>query len=124
VLVAAEPAEVYEYFTRPEAMVSWMGQYAELDPRPDGVFAVDIEGAPVRGRYKELDPPGRVVFTWGFAGSDDLPPGASTVEVLLTKEPGGTRVEITHSGLPDRERAKHARSWRHFLDRLALASGQ
>jgi uncharacterized protein YndB with AHSA1/START domain len=83
------------------------------------MFAVDIEGASVRGRYKELDPPGRVVFSWGFAGSDELPPGASTVEVMLTREAGGTRVDITHTGLPDRERAQHARGWRRFLDRLA-----
>ena len=79
VFVEAEPDEVYAYFTEAEAMIRWMGEYAMLDARPDGVFTMDIEGTPVRGRYRELDPPNRVVFTWGFAGSDELPPGSSTV---------------------------------------------
>jgi uncharacterized protein YndB with AHSA1/START domain len=119
VLVDASPDEVFEYFTGPEAMVRWMGQFARLDPRPRGEFTVDINGSPVRGRYEELEPPHRVVFTWGIAGSDLLPPGASTVEVRLTEVAGGTRVDVIHSGLPDIEQTKHARGWRHFLARLA-----
>ena len=119
VLIRAEPAEVYEYFTRAEAMVQWMGQYASLDPRPGGEFTVDVNGAPVRGRYQELDPPNRLVVSWGFAGSDELPPGASTVEVRLVREAGGTRVDIVHSGLPASQVADHARGWRHFSERLA-----
>ena len=34
--IAAEPAIVYEYFTDPDAIVRWMGDYAVLDPRPGG----------------------------------------------------------------------------------------
>ena len=119
VLVEADPDEVYEYFTSAEAMVLWMGQYASLDPRPDGEFTVDIDGAPVRGRYQELEPPNRLLISWGFAGSDELPPGTSTVEVLLTEAVGGTRVEIIHRGLPAGQAAGHARGWGRFLANLA-----
>jgi uncharacterized protein YndB with AHSA1/START domain len=122
VFVEAEPDEVYGYFTEAANMVRWMGEYALLDARPDGEFTVDIEGFPVRGRYRELERPNRVVFTWGFAGSDDLPPGASTVEVLLSEESGGTRVEILHQGLPPTRATRHAEGWRKYLDRLALAA--
>jgi uncharacterized protein YndB with AHSA1/START domain len=122
VFVEAEPEEVYEYFTQAEAMVRWMGEYALLDARPDGEFTIDIEGTPVRGRYRELDPPHRVVFTWGFAGSEELPPGSSRVEVLLIGESGGTRVEIVHGGLPPSRASGHAEGWRRYLDRLALAA--
>jgi uncharacterized protein YndB with AHSA1/START domain len=121
VYVDAKPEVVYEFFTRAEEMVRWMGQFARLDPRPGGELSIDINGAAVRGRYRELDPPHRVVFTWGVAGSDELPPDGSTVEVLLTAEAGGTLVEVVHSGLPEPERAKHARGWRHFLDLLAVS---
>jgi uncharacterized protein YndB with AHSA1/START domain len=117
--VDAPPEDVYAFFTRAEDMVSWMGQFARLDPRPGGELSIDINGTAVRGRYQELEPPHRVVFTWGHAGSDELPPGASTVEVLLTAAAGGTLVEVIHVGLPEPERAKHARGWRHFLDVLA-----
>jgi uncharacterized protein YndB with AHSA1/START domain len=122
VFVQAEPEQVYEYFTRAEAMVRWMGEYALLEARPGGEFTIDIEGTPVRGRYQELDPPNRVVFSWGFAGSDELPPGSSTVEVLLAREAGGTRIEVVHSGLPPTRTPGHAEGWRRYLDRLALAA--
>jgi uncharacterized protein YndB with AHSA1/START domain len=97
--IAAEPDQVFEYFTRPEAILQWIGDYAVLDPRPGGEFALDIEGVPVRGRYVELHPPRKVVISWGHAGSDRLPPGASKVEIILTKERDGTTVQIVHSNL-------------------------
>jgi hypothetical protein len=55
--IDAPPERVYEYFTRPEAIVSWMGEYALLEAEPGGRFVVDIKGTPVRGRFLELDPP-------------------------------------------------------------------
>jgi uncharacterized protein YndB with AHSA1/START domain len=121
VLIEAEPDEVYEYFTRAEAMVRWMGHAAVLDARPGGEFAIDINDARVRGLYQQLDPPNRLIVTWGFAGSHELPPGASTLEVLFTKEAGGTRVQIIHHALPQSQTAKHAHGWHHFLPQLALA---
>jgi len=121
VVVDAEPTEVYEYFTTPEAMILWMGQFSSLDPVPGGEFAVDVNGAAVRGRYVELHPPNRLVFTWGFIGSDELPPGTSTGEVFLTPQGDGTRVEIIHRDLPGAEASKHAAGWRHFLEQLAPA---
>jgi uncharacterized protein YndB with AHSA1/START domain len=89
VFVQAPPERVYEYFTRPEAIVRWMGEYALLEPQPDGRFTLDVRGAPVRGRYLELEPPHRLLISWGYAGSERLAPGASTVEVRLIAEPGG-----------------------------------
>ena len=59
-----------QYFTLPKSIVRWMGDYAVLDPRPDGEFTLDINGVPVRGRYLELDPPRRLVISSGHAGSD------------------------------------------------------
>jgi uncharacterized protein YndB with AHSA1/START domain len=119
--VEAQPERVFAYFTDPEAIVRWMGDYALLDATPGGEFAVDINGVPVRGRYLEVQPPHRLLISWGHAGSERLPPGASTVEVLFTAAAGGTDVEIVHRGLPEPDAVGHARGWRHFLDRLAVA---
>ena len=121
VLVDAQPHEVYEFFVDPESMVLWMGQHARLDPRPGGEFAVDVDGALVRGRFVELDPPNQIVITWGFAGSDDLPPEASIVEVRLVAEGAGTLVRIVHRDLPESEATKHAPGWRRFLAELERA---
>jgi uncharacterized protein YndB with AHSA1/START domain len=120
--IEAPPEHVYAYFTRAEAMVRWMGDYALLDAREGGEFAVDIHGVPVRGRYLELDPPHRLVISWGHAGSDVLPPGASTVEVTLTAAGSGTDVALVHRDLPPPHDAGHARGWPTFLARLADVS--
>jgi uncharacterized protein YndB with AHSA1/START domain len=120
--IEAAPERVFEHFTSPEAIVRWMGDYALLQATPGGAFEVDINGVPVRGRYLEVDPPHRLLISWGHAGSDRLPPGASTVEVRLTPAGGGTRVEIEHRDLPADTRAAFGRGWPHFLGRLAIAT--
>lgn len=117
------PAEVvYSYFTDAERMLRWQGQWAALDARPGGTFAVDINGLPIRGEFLELDPPRRLVLSWGHAGSQVLPPGASRVEVELTPSGSGTVVTVRHSGLVGDEAANHRMGWRHFLDRFAIAA--
>jgi uncharacterized protein YndB with AHSA1/START domain len=124
VLVDAQPLEVYEFFIRPESMVLWMGQRAHLDPQPGGEFAVDVDGTLVRGRFLELDPPHQIVVSWGFVGSTALPPGTSTVEVRLSAEGTGTRVQIVHRDLPDSEAMQHGSGWRRFLAELEKAVGR
>lgn len=119
--IAASPETVFEYLTTNEGMTAWMGQYADLDPTPGGRFAVDIAGHPVRGEFLRVERPSRVVVSWGFAGSEDLPAGASTVEFRLTPTGAGTRVELCHSDLPETEVRGHADGWANFLPRLVVA---
>lgn len=119
--IEAEPADVFDYFTRPEALVSWMGDRAVLDPRPDGEFTLYFDDRCVQGRYVEVDRPRRLVITWGRSGSRQMPPFSSTLEVSFTAEAGGTRVTIIHHGLPASEAARHALGWQHYLPRLKLA---
>lgn len=118
--IAAAPAEVFEFLVTPQGTTAWMGEHAELEPHSGGLFAVDIAGSPVRGRYLEVDRPNRVVVSWGLAGSSDFPPGTSTVSFTLTAIAAGTRVDVTHSRLPDALVAGHADGWAHFLPRLEI----
>ena len=122
VYIDAPPERVYEYFIRPEAIVTWMGETALLEAEPGGRIALDIKGAPVRGRFLQLDPPHRLLISWGYAGSDSLPPGASTVEIRLTADRGGTRVDLEHRDLPDGQRPGHLSGWTHYLGRLQVAA--
>lgn len=120
--IAASPETVFTYLTTNEGMTAWMGQYADLDPTEGGRFSVDIAGHPVRGKFLAVEPPHRVVVSWGFPGSDELPAGASTVEFRLTAVPAGTRVDLRHGDLPETAVAGHADGWANFLPRLTLAA--
>jgi uncharacterized protein YndB with AHSA1/START domain len=79
------------------------------------------DGSTAEGRFVELVPDQRVVFTWGWRGSPTVPPGSSTVEIELTPDGGGTLLRLTHRGLPAEDRAMHLIGWEHYLPRLAVA---
>src|SRR5262245_20983865 len=119
--IDAEPDFVYDYFIKPEALVRWMGDRAILDPRPGGQFTLVFGDRTVEGQYVELDPPNRLVITWGRVGSVTLPPATSMLVVTFTPEAGGTRLSIVHTGLPVSELPRHALGWQHYLARLAAA---
>jgi uncharacterized protein YndB with AHSA1/START domain len=124
VRIAAPPEIVFAYFTDPARLVEWIGIAALLDPRPGGTFRVEANGRDVVcGEYVEVEPPRRVVFTWGFEEADGLvPPGASIVEITLTPDGDGTLLRLTHRDLPGPSRPQHDQGWEHFLDRLRSAA--
>ena len=126
VAIDASPEAVWEFLVDPEKATRWMGQKASFEPRPGGLYRVEvIPGNTAVGEFVELDPPRRLVFTWGWepGGAGTLPVGSSTVEIELVPEGGGTLLRFSHRELPNAEAAeKHAHGWDHYLERLALAS--
>jgi uncharacterized protein YndB with AHSA1/START domain len=118
----AAPAEVFRFLTDAERYVRWQGVRAELDPRPGGVYKVWMNARTVAsGEYLEVEPPRRVVFTWGWEGDDQVPPGSTTVELTLTADGDGTVLSLVHRGLPDGAAAAlHEEGWRFFSERLRL----
>ena len=123
--IDANPETVFEFFTNPEKMVRWKGRAATLDPRPGGVYRIEMNAETiVAGEYVEVDPPHRLVFTWGWEGGyASTPPGSSTVEITLTPDGDGTLVRLVHSGLPNAESvAAHADGWDMYLGRLSIAA--
>lgn len=122
--IEAPPERVFDHFVQPELLVRWMGDYAKLEATEGGVFAVDINGVIIRGNFVRVDRPRLLEITWGEAGNDEMPPGATRLIVRFTARGRGTLVELEHSGLTAQQRSKHAVGWAHFLDRLrVLASG-
>jgi uncharacterized protein YndB with AHSA1/START domain len=113
---------VFPYLIDAELVVRWMGDWAELEPNAGGKLAIDINGVPIRGEYLIVDPPHRVVFSWGVAGSDVLAPGSTTVEIVLRPDGDGTVLELAHRDLPPEQLAQHDTGWRHFLERLVVAA--
>jgi uncharacterized protein YndB with AHSA1/START domain len=124
ITIAAPPAAVFPYFTDPNLLVRWIGDTAELAPEPGGLFALDMGETRVRGSYIAVDPPNRVVFTWGVLDSETLPSGSTTVEIRLTADGDQTIVELSHRDLPFDWRARHRDGWTKnlgVLERTARA---
>ena len=124
VRIAAPPELVFSFFTEPARLARWIGENPAIEPRPGGGIRVEFPKAGggldvMRGRFVEVDPPRRIVFTWGFEGDPALPPGASTVEVTFAPDGDGTLVRLVHRDLPAAQRAPHQGGWQHFLAQLA-----
>ena len=124
IAIKAPIERVYAMFTDPAQLVRWIGTRAMLEPKPGGRFRFELmPGEFCSGRYEELDPPRRVVFTWGWeSGALPVEPGSSTVTVELEHAAGITTVRLTHSGLSKPMRDHHAGGWANFLPRLKEAA--
>ena len=113
--IAARPETVWEFLVEPDQATRWMGIAATLDPRPGGVYRVEvIPDTIASGAFVEVVPPHRLVFTWGWEPGDgetyDVPPGSSTIEIRLVPEGTGTRLRFVHRDLPTAESSRTARA--------------
>lgn len=123
--VAASPAVVYSYLTESTKWSRWQGEDATIEARHGGLFTLKMpNGTTARGRFVELVPDERVVFTWGWIDHPGVPPGSTTVEIVISASGNGSLITLTHRGLPPDEVELHAIGWQHYLPRLAtVASG-
>ncbi|MDX2378297.1 MAG: DUF899 family protein [Acidimicrobiia bacterium] len=112
---------VFDFFIVPEKLFSWIGSGGEIDPNPGGIFRVTYPTGDVAvGEFLDISAPDRISVTWGWEGSDELPPGASTVAFDLASTGDRTIVRVTHTGLPTAELGdRHVEGWSWFLPQLS-----
>jgi uncharacterized protein YndB with AHSA1/START domain len=129
ITIAAAPEVVWTYLVDAGKAARWMGLAAELDPTPGGLYRVQVlPGHTDRGRFVELDPPRRLVYTWGWEPDGDdatsaVPPGSTTIEIELEPAGPATRVRLSHRDLPTPAATRsHADGWDHYLPRLVTAA--
>ena len=124
VVVDASPTTIFPFLTDPAKQLLWMGTEADLDPQVGGVYRVLVQGKnPGVGKFLEVVPDRKVVFTFGWDEPNHPIPARSTeVEITLTPDGDKTRVRLVHRGLPDDAVSDHTQGWDHYLDRLAVVS--
>ena len=123
---------VFAAWTSAEALKRWHApdnaavQDAGVDFRVGGHWHVRMIGNDgqlhhVRGVYREIDTPRRIVLTWRWENNTDGHDSIVTVEFL--ERDGGTEIVLTHDGLvSEQERQGHRHGWTGCFDKLAMAA--
>lgn len=120
-LIAAPPERVFALLSSAEGWLRWQGTEAQIDARPGGLVRVNVTGRGfASGTVEEVEPPRRLVFTWGWEEpGHPVPPGSSRVEIELHPEGDGTRLMLTHTVAAPGVGAKVEAGWTHYTGRLA-----
>jgi uncharacterized protein YndB with AHSA1/START domain len=125
----ATPEEVFDAWTNPEVLRRWWmvddagsAPQADVDLRVGGSYRLSIErrGADsahtVRGTYREIVRPQRLVYTWAWEEQDGSTGHESMVTVSFVPEGERTTVVVDHTGLPDEaSRERHSEGWQTCL---------
>jgi uncharacterized protein YndB with AHSA1/START domain len=126
--IRASRQRVFDAWTKAEELKAWHApgpltvSLAEIDLRPGGKYRIHMrepDGTEhrVSGVYLEVDPPKKVVYSWGWDG--DHPVKDSTVTIELFERGDATEVVLTHGGIThDQERASHEHGWTSIMDKL------
>lgn len=125
----ATPDKVFAAWTDPKKIIHWFGPAhtidgsvdAQMDVRVGGSFRVrfktdDGEQHEVGGKYIEVLPNERLVFSWAW---HTTPERQSQVTVILKPEGDMTFLTLTHEKFFDEAaRDGHKRGWTGTLDKL------
>lgn len=118
-VLPVSPDEAFALVTDPERLRRWQTVTATVDLRAGGSYRWTVTpGHVAEGTYREVEPGRRVVFGWGWEGSDDLPKDGSTVTITIEPVAEGSKVTLVHEGLTETQAAMHAEGWNHFFERL------
>ena len=118
--IAAPPDAVFRYFTDTDRWAAWWGAGSTIDPRPGGRVLVRYPGGvEALGEVLEIDPPRRIVFSYGYASGTPVPPGGSRVTIQLAPAGKGTRLHLMHELSDASVRDEHVQGWRYQLSVFA-----
>ncbi len=107
---------VFLYFTDSARWAKWWGAGSAIEPRPGGKVSVRYPNAvEACGEVLEIAPPERIVFTYGYASGQPIPPGASRVTIRLEAAGGATRLHLLHEFDDAAARDQHVQGWRYQL---------
>jgi len=114
-ILPATPEQIYAAWLDADAHGAMTGGPATVESTEVG-GRFTAWGGYIDGSHLALEPARRIVQSWR---SDDFPPEAldSRLEVLLEPAPGGTRITIRHTDLPEGHGPVLLEAWdEHYLE--------
>lgn len=123
--INAKPETVFQFLIDPVKLRRWMSIGGEWQPVAGKPYRLEMTKEDIAlGTFVEVDPPNRLVLTWGWDGADAVTkPGSSTVEFNLRPDGAGTLLRFVHRDLPTPESvSQHRKGWEYFLSRLEIAA--
>ena len=128
-VVSAPAARVFAALTEPDELAKWWGPTGFTSPQVDidlhvaGGYRIAMQPPDGKlfylvGEFREIDPPGRVAYT--FRWEDPDPDDQETVVTLSLRDLGAaTELGLTQRPFTvERRRALHDAGWSQSLDRL------
>jgi uncharacterized protein YndB with AHSA1/START domain len=120
--VPVNPGMIFMIF-KSEQLSHWFGQHTKLEPEHLGEVYIDKgSNGIVSGKFIQFVPNSRIVFSWGWIGVPEHPPGSSVVEVTIVPSEEGSLVTLVHSNLPKHDVESHTRGWDEFVQKLHSVS--
>ena len=129
-------AHVFAAWTDPGRAAQWWCPSGctllccEMDVRAGGKWHRTMRVADGRviakhGVYREVEAPGRLVFTYGTDYGNGTVDPETVVSVTFTEVPGGTRLTLWHTGFQSvAVRDSHVGGWTTVLERLETFCGE
>lgn len=108
-------ARVYEAWVS-EATVIPPASRMRVEPKPGGVYRLEMqEDLAMEGRFLEVEPGARLVYTWQWTGDDE----STEVAVNFRAVGDATQVTISHTGfVTEVSLANHAQGWDSYIEGL------
>jgi uncharacterized protein YndB with AHSA1/START domain len=120
ILIHAPRATVFSFLTDSDRWAKWWGSGSTIDPQVGGtVYIRHPGGVESGGKILDIEPPARVVFSYGFNSGNPIPVGASRVTMSFDDEAGSTRVRLHHEFSDAAARDEHVQGWRYQLSLFA-----
>lgn len=116
VLLPVARHAVFPWLTDSRRFAAWWGAGSSIEPQPGGAVRIRYpNGIEAAGAVLEIQPPARIVFSYGYASGEPIPPGASRVTIELVEDPAGTRLSLRHEFADATVRDHHVQGWRYQL---------
>jgi len=118
----APPERVFAAFTEKSLVQAWYGPenmtvpHCDVDARVGGKYRVEMHSPAggvhvVTGEFREIRPPERLVYTWGWLNGASRGP-ETIVTLTFAARDGGTDLTLEQTGFLDQDsRDRHEHGW-------------